>query len=126
MKNRSLFRLLVVACFTIVAFTDPVHPIVGRWHQHYSKTINGQAHFRPDGTFDGYINEKLFISGKYYIRQDTFGISDPFCSTKYYGTYKLNFITADSTHLTVIEDTCGKRRRDLDNGRWGRIKTVKP
>lgn len=82
--------------------------------------------FRADGTNDIFVNGKTFVSGKYYVRQDTLGYTDPLCGIAYYGTYKLDYFAPDSLRLAVISDTCGGRRRGFDGVKLGRIKAAKP
>ncbi|GAB3320011.1 hypothetical protein GCM10027299_13300 [Larkinella ripae] len=117
---------LICLAFVVVSFIQPPETLVGRWQQ---KTAGGNTVvtvFRSDGTNDIFINGKTFVSGKYYIRQDTLRYADPLCNMAYYGTYKLDFFAPDSLRLTVLEDTCRGRRRGFDRVTLGRMKPAKP
>ncbi|AUD02085.1 hypothetical protein [Spirosoma pollinicola] len=94
MKKVLIFSFVITA-LTAVSFRTPTDTIVGRWQQ----TVKGATAllvFRPDDTFDIFINGKTFTSGKYRDRQDTFALADTACGIDYYGTYKLNFFAPDS------------------------------
>lgn len=125
MKKALIFSLIGIALAT-VSFTDPINTITGRWQRKNASGRILMANFRSDGSYDGFINGKPFVSGKYYVRQDTFAISDASCNINYYGTYRLHFLSADSVRFAVIQDTCGGRREGTDKLALGRIKPTKP
>lgn len=118
MKKALIFSLALIA-LTAVAFINPSDTIVGRWQQ----TVKGATAllvFRPNNTFDIFINNKVFTSGKYTVRQDTFALADPACGIDYYGTYKLNFFAPDSVRFTTIADTCKARNGAMHQFTAGR------
>lgn len=118
--------LLISLTVAVVSFIQPSNPLVGRWQL---KSLGGPSVvtvFRADGTNDIFVNGKTFVSGKYYLRQDTLGYADAICNMAYYGTYKLDFFAQDSLRLTVLADTCGGRRRGFDKIILGRVKEAKP
>lgn len=128
MKRALIFSLGVIAV-AAVSFINPPNPMTGRWQQRFRNGAMMLVNFRPDGTYDAFVNKKAIIIGKYYVRQDTVGISDisdGSCNPDYYGTYKLSFFAPDSVRWNVIEDTCGGRRRGTDKGTLGRVKADKP
>ncbi len=117
--KKALIVSLFIAALTAFSFSIPPDTIVGRWQQ----TVKGATAllvFRSNNTFDIFINGKVFTSGKYTVRQDTFALADPACRIDYYGTYKLNFFAPDSVRFTAIADTCKGRRGDLHNFTAGR------
>lgn len=124
--KRALILSLGVIAVAAVAFTDPINPMAGRWQQRFSSGAMMLVNFRPDGTYDAFVNKKAFVSGKYHVRQDTVSISDESCNPDYYGTYKLHFFAQDSVRWNVIQDTCGGRRSGTDKGTLGRVKAEKP
>jgi hypothetical protein len=129
MKKSYLFVVFVVIVFCAVAFTVDNNPLVGKWE--YSGTSQGQpfkllAIFRTNGTFDGFINKKEFVSGAYHMKHDTMYISDPTCNDKYDGTYKVEFFgQLDSLKFHVIQDTCTGRREGTNGLLFKKITTAK-
>lgn len=119
MKEAFLIPLGLIALLAF-AFTNPPNTLVGRWQKRLPDGTLGGAIFRSDSSFDGLINNKPFVSGKYYVRQDTFHIQDGACGN-YYGVYKLTFVTADSIHFAVIQDRCQGRRQGNDGLTLGRV-----
>ncbi|UOE52820.1 hypothetical protein MTO98_17265 [Mucilaginibacter sp. SMC90] len=72
--------------------------------------------FRINGTFDGFINKKEFVSGVYHMKHDTLYISDATCNAHYQGTYKVEFYSLrDSLKFHLIQDTF-KGRKEGTNG----------
>lgn len=124
MKKAFLFPIILLA-IAAISFITPPDSIVGRWQQKV-KGATAILAFRADNTFDIFINGKVFTSGKYVVRQDTFALADPGCNQAYYGTYKLGFFTPDSVRFTTIADTCKGRNNDMHNFTAGRVKVVKP
>lgn len=117
-------RILLLSLITLTAlsFVTPPNTLVGRWQQ----TVKGATAllvFRANNTFDIFINNKVFTSGKYTVRQDTFALADPACHMDYYGTYKLDFFAPDSVRFTAIADTCNGRRSDMHQFTAGRRST---
>lgn len=125
MKKTFLFPIILLALVT-VSFVNPPDSLVGRWQKRSPKGVTLGAVFRADSSYDGFVNGKSFVSGKYYVRQDTFRLQDASCNARYYGTYKLTFVTSDSVRLMVIEDTCGGRRRGTDGLAMSRVKPTRP
>ncbi len=120
--------LLLPGCLLFVAatFVDPPGNLVGRWQKRFPNGMIAGAVFRPDSSYDGSVNGKMFVTGNYYVRQDTLALADGGCGLAYYGTYKLKFFAADSVRVTVIQDTCRGRRRGTDGLTMGRVKSTKP
>ncbi|SDD97514.1 hypothetical protein SAMN05216464_103213 [Mucilaginibacter pineti] len=119
MKKFYLFSTLAVILFSAVAFTSDTNLLVGKWE--YSSTYQGGpfkllAIFRANGTFDGFINKKEFVSGTYHMNHDTLYMSDPTCNAKYEGVYKVEFFgQRDSLKFHVVQDTCAGRREGTND-----------
>ena len=118
MKN-ALILLGSIAFLSIsFSFSEPDNRILGRWNR-ITKTPDGPIDltfvFRTDSTYDGMVNGKAFITGKYYIKNDTMSISDNSCDLSYFGTYRLKYFAKDSLLFTAISDTC-KQRYEGANG----------
>lgn len=126
MKKFPLLPLGLVALFTLPAFIDPTGSLLGRWQKRLPDAILVGTIFRADSSFDISVNGKLFANGKYYVRQDTFAMSDGSCGATYYGRYKLDFFAEDSVRFTVIEDLCKGRRNGMNGSTMGRVKPTKP
>ncbi|GAB3642556.1 hypothetical protein [Spirosoma arcticum] len=129
MKKTFLFPIILLASVA-VSFVNPPGSLVGRWQQKV-RGATALLAFRADNTFDIFVNGKLFTSGQYTIRQDTFALADPGCNPAYYGTYKLGFFAPDSVRFVTVQDTCKPRNRDMHNftaGRWsaGAVNPAKP
>jgi hypothetical protein len=124
MQKALLSGLILLALS--VAFTAPTNPLLGRWQLKFSNGDVLLANFRPDGSFDGFVNGKAFANGKYAVKQDVFIISDGQCNLNYFGSYTLRFSSGtDSVHFTVVQDTCRGRRRTIDGYTLGRVKSAR-
>lgn len=126
MTNALLAPLGILFIITTLSFANPPNMLIGRWQNRFPNGVFVGAVFRSDSSYDGFRNGKAFVSGKYYVRQDTFAIADGGCGLAYYGTYKLAFLANDSVRFTAIQDTCRGRRRGSDGLTLGRIKVTKP
>lgn len=112
MKNALVLLGTIIVLSITFSFTLPDNQILGRWNK-IQKTPEGQIDlmfvFRADSTYDGIVNGKAFINGKYFIKNDTMSISDNSCNLAYYGTYRLKYYAKDSLLFTAISDTCKQR-----------------
>lgn len=124
--RKVLIICLICLILGIASFIPPPDTLVGRWQRKNQRGNMFLAIFRPKGTYDGSLNGKAFVNGKYYVRQDTLGIEDTGCGSNYYGTYKIEFFAQDSVRFALIQDTCGGRRGATDRSVFGRVKTAKP
>jgi len=102
----------IICLALICSFTIPDSRILGRWNK-IQKTPEGPIDlifvFRADSTYDGIVNGKAFVNGRYFIKNDTMSISDNSCNLAYYGTYRLKYFAKDSLLFTAISDTCKQR-----------------
>ncbi|MBO0933025.1 hypothetical protein [Fibrella aquatilis] len=87
MKTRMTQLLLFAHLFGFLATfaqnapptAEPSPSLVGRWQNRSPKGVVGMAVFRADSSCSGFVNGKQFVSGTYYVRQDTFHIQDGAC-----------------------------------------------
>jgi len=123
--KKALFPGLILLTLT-AGFTAPSNSLVGRWQLKFSNGDVLLTSFRPDGTFDAFVNGKAFANGKYAVKQDVFTIRDGQCNLNYAGTYALRFSSGtDSVHFTTMQDTCRGRRRTIGGYTLGRMKPAK-
>lgn len=120
--KKAFFTSLVSIVPFVVSFTSSPGTLVGRWQQKIRNGAMMQVNFRPDSSYNLSINGKYVLGGKYYVKNDTVGITDGGCNINYYGIYKLNFFAQDSVRWNVVQDTCAGRRRGYDKGVLGRVK----
>ncbi|SFE06912.1 hypothetical protein [Spirosoma endophyticum] len=120
MTNASILTLLCVAILR-VGFSLLPNPMIGRWQQEFSDGRRALAVFRADSTLDFFVNWKASGRGRYYVQQDTLGLSYASCNGAYTGTYRLSFFAHDSVQFSVLEDTCRERRLGMDGVTMGRV-----
>ena len=98
--------------------------LYGTWRVKFADGTKGEVRFGKNGTYDYFMNGKLFSSGKSMSKNDTVEEFDPICNAKgnSYSTYKVDFFEGDSMRFTVIEDSCKTRRLGLDGGMFYLIK----
>ncbi len=123
---KKILCLGLILLVLTVAFAAPSNPMVGRWQHKFANGDVLLANFRPNGSFDAFVNGKAFANGKYAVKQDVFTISDGQCDLNYTGSYALRFFSGtDSVHFAVIQDTCRGRRLSIDAYTLGRVKFAK-
>ncbi|UOQ69009.1 hypothetical protein [Hymenobacter volaticus] len=123
MKNGFLF-LLVLLLGSSLAFRNPPRSLVGRWQQRWANGAILLANFRPDGSYEAFVDGKAFVRGHYSVRQDTVALNDTGC--RMYGHYQLTFFAEDSVRFTAIQDSCAQRRRGTNQSVFGRLTPGKP
>ena len=123
--KKLIFFLLLVTALGAAAFVENPNSLVGRW-EYVQNTPNCpfrlQLNFRANNTFEGYVNNKAFVQGTYWVKNDTLGMSDASCNSAYYGTYKLTYIKTDSLRFTTVQDTCTPRRRGTGGFTFAKVK----
>lgn len=126
MKKGFILPVGFVGLFALSSLSiDPQNLMVGRWQQQ----LNGVTllvNFRPNGSYDGFVNGKSYVTGRYFVRQDTIGLTDGKCNPTYFGTYRLQFVVPDSVRFTAILDTCRDRREAVPTLALGRVPKAKP
>jgi hypothetical protein len=124
--KKALFSSLLLLTLTVAAIA-PSNPLVGRWQKKFPNGDVLLASFRPDGTYDLFVNSKAFVSGKYTLKQEDFTVSDGHCNLNYFGTYKVRFSSGtDSIRFTLVQDSCRSRRQGTSGLIMGRVKLAKP
>jgi hypothetical protein len=118
---KTIFISFVTLLFAFTAMDQ----LTGKWEtQPSSKGNVTSAVFRNDGSFDGYINKKPFVTGNYsYNAEDSvLTFTDNGCNGAT-GVYKVNFFNnADSLRFVPITDTCTERREGMQRLIMGRVK----
>lgn len=97
--------------------------LTGRWETKPSEkgNITGVV-FNKDNSYEGYVNKKPFVSGKYSLHRNTITIEETGCNGTQ-GTYKLIFFShSDSLRLEPISDSCIERREGMTRTILGRVK----
>jgi len=114
--------LIYVLIMTLAVFNATIE-LTGKWETKPSAKGNiTRVVFKPDNSFEGYINRKPFVSGNYTIRDSIFSFVDNGCQGMR-GTYKIIlFNNADSLRFECIIDSCAERRDGMKNLVLGRVK----
>jgi hypothetical protein len=112
----------------IIAAAIMLLPVVknkleGRWES--KPSVNGNVTgvvFKPDYTFEGYVNRKPFVTGKYSFEDDIFTFTDNGCNGAQ-GVYRVIFFSNDdSLKLQCISDSCTERKEGMSRLIMGRVK----
>jgi len=98
--------------------------LIGKW-QTPPVGVNGtitSVNFKPDNSFEGFVNMKPFVTGIYVVKGDTLSFTDNGCDGEP-GTYKLIFFSHnDSLRFEPIADECDGRRNGISKMIMGRVK----
>lgn len=116
-------RILVSIIFiTLLAFTLK-NKLVGRWETMPSPKGNvTSVVFNKNHTYEGFINKKPFVSGKYSLSRNVITIEETGCNGVR-AAYKLIFFShSDSLKFEPINDSCTERREGMQRTVLGRIK----
>lgn len=97
--------------------------LTGRWESQPSPKGNvTSVVFKEDGSFDGFVNKKPFVTGQYALEDNIFSFVDNGCNGAK-GVYKIIFFSnEDSLRFEPITDTCGERKEGMIRLIVGRIK----
>lgn len=110
----------VILSFMAFALKDT---LTGRWETQPS--VNGNITgvvFKTDSSFEGYINKKPFVSGKYVFKEGILSFTDNGCDGKE-GVYKIIFFSNnDSLRFEPLNDSCDQRRQGMSRLIMGRVK----
>ena len=114
--------LIVALMVGLAAFVSEDF-LTGRWETKPSPKGNiTSVVFKPDNTFEGFINRKPFVTGKYTVKDSIFTFTDNGCGGSE-GVYKLVlFSYGDSLRFEPISDTCVERRNGMSRTILGRVK----
>lgn len=96
--------------------------LTGRWETKISEKGNVTSIvFKPDNTFEGFINRKPFTTGKYTLKDSVLSFTDNGCGGSE-AVYKLKlFSNGDSLRFVDIRDTCTERKRGMLRTILGRV-----
>ena len=99
--------------------------ITGHWETRPSPSGNiTAAVFRDDSSFEGYVNNSVFVSGTYFFSpaDSVLTITDNGCNGLT-GIYKILFFSnSDSMRFAVVRDNCEERKQEMEGLIMGRIK----
>lgn len=118
--KKIAFSLWLVFTIALFAFSKPEDPynVLGRWETTF-RTPDGPMTFtyvfKKDSIIDGLLQGKAFVSGKYFMKNDTCWITDPICNSSIWANYKFTFYAQDSIRMTRIKDTCTGRIEGMHN-----------
>jgi hypothetical protein len=114
--------LTTVLIFALISFTI-TDELIGNWESKPSSKGNvTRIVFKSDNSFEGFINRKPFLSGKYTLDNGVLSFVDNGCDGKR-GIYKLVFFSSsDSLRFEPIEDSCEQRRNGMIRTILGRVK----
>lgn len=113
-----LFSVLAMAFLS----TEGPERLIGRWESISSTGNVTGVVFKDDNTFEGYVNQKPFVSGTYSLSDSVFIMSDNGCKGVE-GVYKLTFFSNnDSFRIQTISDDCEARGNGVNNRVFGRVK----
>jgi hypothetical protein len=97
--------------------------LTGRWESQPS--VNGNTTsvvFKTDSSFEGFINKKPFVSGKYSFEEGILSFTDNGCDGKK-GVYKIDFFSNnDSLRFVPVNDSCDQRKQGMSRLIMGRVK----
>jgi hypothetical protein len=114
-------KTILLPVFLLFLFVSP-NKLVGRWES-VSPTgnVTGVV-FKDDNSFEGYVNDKPFVSGTYSLKDSTFQMSDNGCEGLT-GSYILHFFSKnDSFRLELVNDPCTPRGQGTNGRVFGRKK----
>ena len=118
----TILVLVSAAMLTLFSFTS-TGSILGKWETKPSDKGNvTRVIFKPDNSFEAYINKKPFASGTYTVEDDVLSFVDNGCNGAK-GVYKIIFFAStDSMRFEHITDTCTNRKNGMARLILGRIK----
>lgn len=115
--------VLISAVAMMIAFLSGEEKLTGRWESPRSEkgNVTGVV-FKADSSFEGYVNKKPFVTGRYSLQDDVFTMVDNGCDGKS-ATYRITFFSnADSLRFTPISDSCDGRKAGMSRLVLGRVK----
>ena len=114
--------LITAAILALISFTMP-DPLTGSWETKPSPKGNvTRVIFKSDQTFDGFVNKKPFVTGKYVLENDILSFTDNGCN-EMKGIYRIVFFSnGDSLRFEAMDDSCEQRKNGMIKTVLGRIK----
>lgn len=116
--------MLILAAIMLLPFFKTADMLTGRWETRPSGkgTVTGIV-FKPDNSFEGYLNKKPFVTGNYSLTDSVFSFVDNGCNGRR-GNYKIIFFSnADSVRFEAISDSCTGRKEGMSRLVFGRVKS---
>lgn len=116
-------KILLLSSFALLSGCVAKHTLAGRWETPVSPNgnVTGVV-FKDDNSFEGYVNKKPFVSGKYSMKGDVMTMVDNGCDGKT-AIYKIIFFNrGDSMRFQPIQDSCEQRKEGMKRTIMGRIK----
>ncbi len=97
--------------------------LTGRWESKPSPKGNvTSVLFKPDNTFEGYVNKKPFVTGQYTLKDSIMSFVDNGCNGAE-GVYKVVlFSYGDSLRFEPVNDDCEERKNGMSRLVMGRLK----
>ncbi len=115
-------KAILCAAITVLSLFIGEHKLVGRWESKPSEKGNVTGVVFKDSTFEGYVNNKPFVSGAYKLENDILSFVDNGCEGKR-GVYKIIFFCgSDSLRFEPVNDSCEGRRNGMSRLILGRKK----
>lgn len=110
------------AIMALVVLTNQ-DKLTGRWQTKPSEKGNTTlVVFKPDNSFEGFINKKPFTTGTYTLQDSIFSLTDNGCNGVR-GIYRIIFFSnSDSMRLEPINDSCTGRKEGMSRLILGRMK----
>lgn len=97
--------------------------LTGRWESKPSPAGNVTGViFKPDQSFEGYINKKPFVTGHYSLRDSLFLFTDNGCEGKSATYHIVFFSNEDSLRFVPVDDPCEERKNGMSRLVMGRVK----
>ena len=116
-------KTIFISVVLIAAFSFTINDkLTGRWETAPSAkgNVTGVV-FKPDNSFEGYVNKKPFTSGRYTLQDSIFSFTDNGCDGMQ-GVYKIIFFhDADSIRFEPITDSCTERKEGISRMVLGRV-----
>jgi hypothetical protein len=117
--KRIFVSAIIITFFAFI----PKNKLTGRWETKPSPkgNITGVV-FNNDNTYEGYVNKKPFVSGKYSLHRNIITIEENGCNGAG-AVYKIVFFShSDSLRFEPISDSCTERREGMTRTILGRVK----
>ena len=115
--------ILISGAISLLTAFATKDKLAGRWESQPS--VNGNITgvvFKTDSSFEGYINKKPFVSGKYIFKNSILSFTDNGCEGKE-GVYKIIFFSNnDSLRFVPVNDSCDQRKEGMSRLIMGRVK----
>ena len=114
--------LISATIFAFISFAAIDH-LIGSWETKPSLKGNiTRVVFKADSSFDGFVNRKPFVTGKYTLENDILSFTDNGCDGSK-GVYRIIFFSnSDSLRFEAIQDSCEQRRNGMIRTILGRVK----